>query len=44
MIRREESGWVLYNKRGDRVIGTHKTYKDAKAQERAIQYSKSKKK
>lgn len=40
MIRKEGAEWVLYTSDGKRVLGRHKTKKDALAQERAIQMRK----
>lgn len=37
MIRKEGNVWVLYTSDGKRVLGKHKTKKEAQAQERAIQ-------
>lgn len=40
MIRKEGSRWILYTKDGKRVLGRHRTKKEAEAQERAIQARK----
>jgi hypothetical protein len=40
MIVKEGNKWVLYTKDGRRKLGTHKTKKDAQAQERAINAQK----
>lgn len=36
MIKKENGKWVLYNKAGTKVLGTHDTWMKAMAQERAI--------
>lgn len=44
MLKREEDKWVLYTRDGSRILGRHNSYNKAKAQERAIQYNKLRKK
>lgn len=41
---RSKRKWVLYTRDGSRILGTHKTKKDALRQERAILWSQSKRK
>lgn len=41
MIKKEGSKWVLYTHDGTKVLGTHKTKKEAVAQEAAINISKA---
>lgn len=43
VIKKEKSKWVLYDKKGIKKLGTHKTKKEAKSQEIAINISKAKK-
>lgn len=40
VIRHEGDEWVLYDSKGEKVLGRHDTKKGAKEQERAIQASK----
>jgi len=42
MIRKEGGNYVLRTKDGKRVLGGHRTKKEAEAQERAIQARKRK--
>ena len=42
-IRHEGNKWILYDSTGKKVLGTHKTEADAKAQEAAINISKARK-
>ena len=41
---RSKRKWILYTRDGSRILGTHKTKKDALRQERAILWSQSKRK
>ncbi len=41
MIKKEGSKWVLYTHDGEKILGTHKTKKEAVAQEVAINISKA---
>ena len=43
MVRKEGRKFVLYNKKGTKVLGRHNTRQDAKAQEAAINISKARK-
>lgn len=40
MIRKEGSKYILYNRDGSRKLGTHRTKRDALAQEQAIKARK----
>jgi len=44
MIKKQKSGYVLVSKTTGKVLGKHKTKKEAEKQERAINRSKHKKK
>ena len=44
MIKKTKSGYNLYSKSTGKLLGKHKSKKDALAQERAIQISKRKRK
>lgn len=41
MIKKVGTKWVLYTHDGKRVLGTHKTKKEAASQEAAINISKA---
>lgn len=41
MIKKVGKKWVLYTSDGKRVLGTHKTKKEAESQEAAINISKA---
>lgn len=44
MIKKRGNKFVLLNKTGNQVLGRHKTKRAAKAQERAIQHAKKRRK
>ncbi len=43
MIKKIGNQWVLFDSKGQRVLGRHETKEDALRQERAIQISKARK-
>ncbi len=43
MIKKVGRKWVLFDSKGDRVLGRHETRADALRQERAIRISKARK-
>lgn len=44
MIRKEGKKWILYSRDGSKRLGIHPSKEKAAAQERAINYSKAKRK